>query len=401
MRKGFKIGQIFGISIQVDWSWLVIFVLTVWNLSAVFGNFHPDWGAALRWGIAITAAFLFFASVLVHELAHTLVARARGVPVESITLFMFGGVSNIQQEPNSPGGEFLMAILGPVASLVIGGALLITTIAVTGLTQMAMDQPAEALRNLGPLATMFLWLGSINIILGIFNLIPGFPLDGGRVVRSIFWAITDDLRQATHWASILGQGIAWLMILSGIAMTFGVRIPFFGEGVADGLWLAFIGWFLQNAASQSYRRIVIEDILEDVTVSRMMQTNPMTVSPDITIEQLVEDHIMRSDAHAFPVMEAGQLAGIVCLEDVRAVDRERRSQVSVRDIMTPAAEVVSVSPDEGADVALHKLGQRDVRQLPVLSGEELVGLLRRQDIVKWLKMQSDLNTGLMTVGAKS
>jgi Zn-dependent protease/CBS domain-containing protein len=391
MRSGFSIGRIFGINIRIDWSWLFIFFLVTWNLGTVFGQFHPNWGTALRWGIAVVAALLFFGSVLAHELAHSLVAKARGVPVRSITLFMFGGVANIQRDPDSPQAEFLVAILGPITSFVIGGILL--WIAGIGTGPLAdLSDPSKAIGQLSPLFTLLMWLGSVNVMVAIFNLIPGFPLDGGRVLRSILWAMTDSLRRATRWASGVGQAIAWLMIIGGISMAFGARIPFFGSGFTNGLWLAFIGWFLNNASAQSYRKIVVQDILEGVPVKRMMRSGPPTCSPDCSVKRLVHEHIMGTDDQSFPVLDNSRLMGIVTLQDVRSLSRDAWDTTTVREIMTPADQLTVVSSEEDAAEALNKLAQRDVRQLPVLEGKgkELVGLLRRRDIIKWLQLESEL-----------
>lgn len=391
MNKGFRVGKIFGITINIDWSWLFIVLLVTWNLSVAFGQLHQNWGPALRWSVAFAAALLFFASVLAHELAHSLMARAQGMSVRSITLFLFGGVSNIQRHPPSPRAEFLLTIVGPMTSIVLG----IIFIFLAGLSTAlplagaSITNPGDALAELSPLSTLLLWLGPINIVVGVFNLIPGFPLDGGRVVRSIFWAITDDLRRATRWASWLGQATAWLMITSGIAMIFGVRIPFFGTGFVNGLWLAFIGWFLNSASAQSYQQIVIHDILEGVPVARVMRSNPPTVSPDCSIDNLVQDHIMGTDDHAFPVLEGEHLVGLVTLEDVRGVSRSDWNTTKVRELMTPAEELVMVSAQEDAADALNKLRQRDVRQLPVMRNGDLTGILRRRDIIKWLQLESE------------
>jgi Zn-dependent protease len=394
MRRGFRIGRIFGINIRIDWSWILIFLLISWSLSSEFGNIHQDWGIVLRWGTAVVAALLFFASVLAHELAHSLVAKSQGVPVRSITLFLFGGVSNIRREPSSPGGEFFMAILGPLTSFVVG-FILIAAVGFSVGSLMNLENISSDLSQLGPVTTLLLWLGSINITLGVFNLIPGFPLDGGRVLRSILWAIMDDLRRATRWASFVGQGIAWLMIMAGISMVFGMQIPYLGTGVANGVWLAFIGWFLNTASARSYRQVVIHDILEDVPVTRMMRQDPPTVPPDVSIDALIDDHIMKSDDQAFPVLdEAGNVLGIVTLDDVRTVSRDERSTTNIRQIMTPLDEMATLSPEDEASGALQKLVQRDVRQLPVLKdGQNLAGLLRRRDIIKWLQLESDLNLG--------
>jgi Zn-dependent protease len=387
-RSGFRVGRIFGIDIRLDWSWLLILLLVVWNLSVTFSSVHPDWGVGLVWGDAIVAALLFFGSVLAHELAHSLVAKARGIPVQSITLFLFGGVSNIQREPESPGGEFVMAVLGPITSLVLGGALLTAALASSGV-RIALPDATQALKQMSPLLTLVVWLGSINVTLGIFNLIPGFPLDGGRVLRSILWAVTDDLQRATRWAAWVGQTIAWLMILAGIAMTFGVQIPFFGTGLGGGLWLAFIGWFLNSASVQSYQQVIIHDVLEGVPVSRMMRVNPPVCSSRCTVGRLVHDHIMGTDDQAFPILEEGRLAGLVTLEDVRQVGRDAWDTTTVQEIMTPVEKLIVTSPDEDAGRALDKLSSTDVRQLPVMSDGNLVGLLRRRDVIKWLQLHAE------------
>ena len=392
MRNGFSIGRIFGIRIDIDWSWLFILLLVTWNLSLVFGQVHSDWGLGLRLGVCLAAALLFFASVLAHELAHSLMARAQGVPVRSITLFLFGGVSNIQRQPPSPKAEFLITIVGPVTSFLIGVLfLLLSGVGMGAVSLSWVRAPGTLIGQLSPLTTLLLWLGPVNILVSIFNLIPGFPLDGGRILRSILWLASDSLRKATRWASAIGQGIAWLMIVAGIAMAFGIQIPLFGSGFANGLWLAFIGWFLNSASAQSYQQIVIQDILEDVPVAKMMRLNPPTVDPDRSISSLVHDHVMQSDDHAFPVIEDNRLIGLVTLEDIRAVPRQNWETTTVREIMTTAERLTTITPEEEAAEALNKLMGRDVRQLPVVRAGELLGLLRRRDIIKWMQLQSGEN----------
>jgi Zn-dependent protease/CBS domain-containing protein len=392
MRSGFHLVRIFGININIDWSWIFIFVLVTWNLGVVFGNVHPGWGAVFQWGIALLAALLFFASVLAHELAHSLTARTQGIPVRRITLFLFGGVSNIEKEPPSPQAEFLITIVGPLTSIILGALFIAAGILTTGPLNLSLN-PATILAGLSPASTVLLWLGQINILLGIFNLIPGFPLDGGRLLRSILWAITDNLRRATRWASWVGQGIAWLMIGLGIAMAFGVSIPILGTGLISGLWLAFIGWFLNSAAVQSYQQVVVQDLLEGVPVGRMMRRNAPVVPPDCSVSDLVHDHIMGTDDHAFPVMEDGKLIGMVTLNDVRSVDRNQWDVTRVRDIMTARADLVVATPEEDAADALNKMTQSDFRQLPVVSDGHLEGMLRRRDLVRWLQLQSDRTVG--------
>lgn len=385
--SGFRIGKIAGITIRIDWSWLLILLLITWNLSTAFSDYRAEWTPGERWGLALIAALLFFVSLLAHEMAHSLVARARGVPVRNITLFLFGGVSNIERDPDSPESEFQITVVGPITSFVIGVVLLVIANVIAAPDAMVAE---DMISELSPLALIVYWLGSVNVLLAVFNLIPGFPLDGGRLLRSALWRATGDLTRATRWASWTGQAIAWLMITAGIAMAFGARIPFFGSGFGNGLWLAFIGWFLNMAAIQSYQRIVINDVLEDVTVAQMMRANPPVVAGDITVSDLVHKYVMGTDDHAFPVVDEGRLVGLVTLEDVRRVQRSDWEQTLVSAIMTPADDLITTHPDEPAEEAWEKLTRRDVRQLPVVRGAEVVGVLRRSDIIKWLRLQAEL-----------
>lgn len=387
--RGFRIGKIFGINIHIDWSWLLIFGLVSWGLASSFGQLHADWTMSMQWGMALTAALLFFMSVLAHELAHSLVARARGVPVRNITLFMFGGVSNIQREPTSPVDELLITIVGPLTSFFLGAIFLILGMWSMALSNMtAMNATALLSPQLGPAGTILIWLGSINILLGLFNLIPGFPLDGGRIVRSILWGITNDINKATRWASRMGQAVAWMFILVGMSMLFGIQIPLLGGGFINGIWLIFIGWFLQNAAMQSYHKVVIQDILEDVPVKRIMNTDVAAISANTTIEDLVNHYIMQTDHRVFIAFDGEKMVGLVTIDDVRKLEPESRKRIMVRDVMTPSQKMLVVAPEEEAAEAFQRLQTKDIRQLPVVHGNKIVGMLRRKDIIRWLQLQS-------------
>ena len=391
MRSGFKVGTLFGISIHVDWSWILIFLLVTWNLAgAVLPSLHPDWGVGMNIALGVAASLLFFISILLHELAHSLVAKARGLPVRRITLFFFGGVSNIEREPPSPSTEFLMAIVGPLTSLLLGFGFI--WLGRQNIPEMdtALSSPMQLLRNLDPLSTMLLWLGPINILLGLFNLIPGFPLDGGRVLRSILWAITKDFRRATRWATIIGQGVGWLMILAGVALIFGASVPVFGSGTLNGMWLAFIGWFLVQAASQSYQQVVVEDMLEGVPITRLMREPAPAVPPDLPISALVYDHIMQGDERAFPVVEDDRLLGVVYIENLRTLERSAWDTTLVKQVMVPQNELEMVTPREDAMDAFQKLTQREMRQIPVVQNGKLIGMLRRRDILRWLQVRSEM-----------
>jgi len=388
MKNGLRIGRLFGINIYLDWSWLLIFLLVAWSLATQFALMHPAWGPELAWSVAIAAALLFFASVLAHELAHSIVAQAQGIPVRNITLFLFGGVANIQQEPRSPRGEFLLAIVGPLTSLAIGGFCLLAVSLFAPLSADAALNPGLAFASLDPLTTLLLWLGSANIVLGIFNLLPGFPLDGGRVLRAILWGVTGNFRTATRWAAGVGQVLAWLLIFSGIAMIFGVEIPFFGTGLIGGLWLAFIGWFMSSAARQSYQQVVVHDMLEGVPAARLMRANVPAVSPGTSTSDLVHHYMMGTDERAFPVLDGDRLVGLVTLEDIRKVAREDWDTTSAAEIMTPADQLAVVQPQDDASAALDKLTERNVHQVPVISNGHLVGLVRSSDIMRWLNLQA-------------
>ena len=386
--NGFRLGRFFGIDLRIDWSWLLIFALVSWSLNSMFREIHPEWTTVAQWGLALAGALLFFISVLAHELAHSVVARTRGLPVKNITLFLFGGVSNIQKEPTSPMSELLIAIVGPLTSFLLGGIFLVLGLGSVALGDISLPTSSGLLSQLSPINTMFMWLGSVNILLGIFNLIPGFPLDGGRVLRSILWAITDDVVKATRWASVVGQGIAWLLILAGIFMLFGVQIPLLGSGIINGMWIIFIGWFLQNAAVQNYQKALVQDILGAVPVERIMNPDVPVVSADIKVNDLVEKHIMKTDNQAFMVFDGDKMVGLVSIDDVRKLSNEERQTRTVRDIMTPSKELVVVAPNENAAEALDRLQNRSIRQLPVVKGNRIVGLLRRKDILRWLELQS-------------
>lgn len=388
MTNGFSVGRILGIQVSLDWSLIFIFLLITWNLSSVFANRHPDWATPLSVVVAAVAAVLFLVSVLVHELAHSVVAVRQGVPVRKITLFMFGGVAELEREPPSPRAEFLITIVGPISSFILGGIFLFLGSLVARIDALVSD-PAGVISRLDALSTLLLWLGPVNIVLAVFNMLPGFPLDGGRVLRSLLWAVKGNLREATRWATWVGQAVAWLFIIAGVAMVFGATIPFFGRGTLGGLWLAFIGWFLNGAAVQAYRQVATQDRLEGVLVSQMMSREVHSVEAEATVAALVNDRIMSTDEHAFAVMRADRLVGMVCLEDVQKVPRERWESTQVSDIMTPSERLSTLSPSEPVTVALNEFAQRDVNQLPVVQEGRLIGMLRRRDIFKWLQLQGE------------
>jgi len=387
-RSGLHLGRIAGIAIRADWSLLIIFVLLSVTLgSGLLPLWHPAWPAAKSWTVAIAAALLFLGSVLAHELSHALVARSYGTEVRRITLFVFGGVAELEREPQRWISELAMAIVGPVTSLVIGIACLAAARSLMGHIVLDPAHPARALAHLGAAPTLLLWLGQTNIILALFNLVPGFPLDGGRVLRAIVWGITGNLHAATRWASTVGQAFAWLLIAAGLAMILGVNVPLFGSGFATGVWFAFIGWFLNSAAVASYRQLVVREALEHVPVARIMQSEFAVVPPELSLAELVDRFFLHSGQRAFPVVEGGRLAGLVSLGDVHRADRTRWDATAVRAVMTPAGALATIGVRDDALEALTILGRRGVSQLPVVEEGRVVGLVRREDLLKWMALR--------------
>jgi len=388
MQSGFRLGRVAKTQVFVDWSWLFIALLLTWSLTDVFARWHPAWGAARSVSVAACATLLLFASVLAHEVSHALAAQAQGIPVKRITLWLFGGVSEMEREPRSPREEFLTAVVGPLTSLGLGVAFLGLGALGASRVDRLMTEPKDIFAALGPVSTLLLWLGPVNLALGFFNLLPAYPLDGGRVLRAALWASSGDLRKATRQASGAGQVVAWGFILAGVAMAFGARLPYFGTGFFNGLWVSFLGWFLFSAASRSWRRAVVADILGDVSVERLMRRAGPAATPDLTVNRFVNEWLLPSEERAWPVLEGDTLRGMVCLADVRKVPREAWDTTTVGEILTPTAALVTASPDDPVTAALESLSRRDVAQLPVVSQGRLVGMLMLRDITRWIELQS-------------
>jgi len=374
MPGSLHLGRIAGIDIYIHFSWLIIFVFLTWSLATGwFHQLYPGWSTATYWLVSAVAALLLFVSVLLHELAHSFVARARGLPVKNITLFIFGGVSNLQQEPTSPGVEFQMAVVGPVVSLLIGFVAYLLMLPLQG--------------SNSPLQGILFYLAITNILLGIFNLIPGFPLDGGRVLRSIVWKISGSLLRATRVATIVGQIIAYLFILWGIWL-------FFGGTVLDGIWIGFIGWFLLSSAQSANSQVMLESMFRGVTVGEVMNTKPTTVPANISLQRLVDEYFLPNGLRSALVMQADQLAGLIALSDIRHVPREQWGQVPVGHAMVPLDRLHVVQPQQSLNEVLPLMAGRDVNQLPVVQNGVLLGVLSRDAIVRFLEVRRGL--GLQT-----
>lgn len=373
MRSDIRLGSIAGIDIKINLSWLIIVVFLTASLAVGwFPVATPGFAPWLYWLTGVVVTLLFFASVLAHELAHSLVARWRGIPVKSITLFLFGGVSNLEREPPSAGAEFQMAFVGPLTSLIIGVVLSLVALAGRALIWPSL------------LVAALTYLGLGNIGLGIFNLIPGFPMDGGRILRSILWKATGSLRQATRWAATVGQVVAFLFIFAGIWM-------FFTGAWISGVWIGLIGLFILQAARSQHAQAQMETMLANATVREFMTPPPPPATPDLTLQQVVDDYVLRAGQRTIPVVEQGRLVGIVALRDIRQTPRERWSSMMVRQVMIPRSSLKTMQPDQPMRAALDVLTQARLTQLPVVSRhDELIGMLDLSAIVERLQMERDL-----------
>ena len=371
--RSWRFARVLGIDIFIDSSWVLIFLLVTWTLAAgYFPRAYANWPVGQYWLVGVVTSVLFFTSVLVHEISHSLVARRQGERVDRITLFLFGGASQMSEEPKTAATEFLMALAGPVASFVQAGLYAVLR---------TLTQPASE-----ALGAMFYYLAVINVGLGVFNLIPGFPLDGGRVLRSILWAATRNMRLATRVASWAGQTVAFLMVILGVFRLFT------GDWL-NGLWIMSIGWFLRNAAVSSYRQIVVRDAMRDVLASQLMHADFVPVGPEMTISELVDSYMIKRHEHAYPVLENNRLAGIICLHDVRKVPRAQWAGTMVRQAMTPGPQLQVVTPGDDGNTVLSRMAAKDVHQVPVMDGERLVGMVTRSDLVRFLQWQTEMGMG--------
>lgn len=390
MRTSFAVGRSFGIQLRVDTSWLFVAALVLWSLSSLFARWHPGWSSALVAATAAAATFVFFASVIVHELAHSLVARfVYGIPVRDITLHMFGGVSSIEREPETPSAELFIAIVGPVASVLLGVAMLFAGAVVTGLFGLRVGTPpTSAIAAMGPLGTLLLWVGPVNVMLGVFNLIPGFPLDGGRVLRALVWKATGSLPKATRVSSVTGEAVGWAFVAIGGLMAFGWDVPFFGTGVVGGLWLGSIGLFLRRAAIAHRASAAIADALAGVRAGDLMRSDGAWVPAGAPLSALAEHWFAARRDDAFPVFAGTRFVGLVSRADLARVPAALWDTTNAGAAMTPRDRLVTVAPDDEAITALRRLGDADVRELPVMVGDVLVGVLSEKDVGRWIDRTS-------------
>lgn len=371
MGGGITIGRAFGIPIAIDPSWFLIFGLLAFSLAVqVYPAWEPGLAAGAYWAFAIATALAFFGCILLHELAHALAGRRLGHPVARITLFLFGGVAESPDEMASPRAEFVIAAVGPLTSLALGGAF------------FALAAWAERAGAPGGLGEALGWLATINVALALFNLVPGFPLDGGRLFRSAAWAWTGDLRKATRWAAYGGQAVAIALVGVGLARLLG------GDWFA-GLWMGFLGWLLFQAARGSYLQLVVTQALNRLPVARLMIPEPVTIAASATLREVVDDYFLPQPFSSYPVVVGGRLVGMLGRAEVKAVPRERWDDLTAEAVMVPVAALPPLRPDMGVGEALPLLLRSGRGRLPVSDEGRLVGLLSQTDVLRWLTWTLD------------
>jgi Zn-dependent protease/CBS domain-containing protein len=374
MRASFSLGKLFGIPIRINYTWFLILALLTFSLSAGFREVQEGLAPAIYWIVAFAGSLFFLGSVLAHELAHSLVARAQGSPVRDITLFLFGGVSSIEKEADRPLQEVLMAGVGPATSLVL--ALLFG-----GLSWL-----------LGPVNVLagafFAQLAIVNGLLAVFNLLPGLPLDGGRILRAIVWKLNKNYRKATGIAAIAGRVVSFAMIIGGLVWSYlSLRG---GQLNWNGLWFIFIGWFMDNAATQSYQQALLQEALRGVTVADLMTADCTRIPRGLSVANLVDDYLLHQGGRCFLVTDDERLSGLLTVHNVRTLPREQWPYTPVGEVMTPYRELVVAHPGEDAWAVLLRMDQRNVNQVPVEEEGRLLGMLSRENLLRYVRTRAEL-----------
>ena len=369
--KRFTLFRLFGFEVKLDLTWLLLAFLVTWSLAlGLFPQVAPGLSGETYWWMGVAGAIGLLFSIVFHEFSHSLVARRYGLPISGITLFIFGGVAEMQEEPRSAKVEFLMAIAGPISSLVLAFVFYL----------LYRGMPAQGAT---PIGGVVYYLGLINLALALFNLVPGFPLDGGRMLRAALWGWKGDYRWATRVAAQIGAAFGLALILIG-AFTF-VTGNFIG-----GMWYFLIGLFLRNAAGMSYRQLLVREAIQGETVRRFMNAHPITVTPDLTLAELVDDYIYRYHYKMFPVVEDGRALGFIGTEQVKTVPRPRWATRAVAEVMEPCTPDNVVRPDADVLDAWNRMNRAGRSRLLVVEEGKLAGILSLRELMQYLALKFDL-----------
>lgn len=374
LERNIKLFKIFGIEVGLNWSWFLIFILVIFSLSTqVFPGWYPQFSLITNLILGFITAIFFFASVLTHELSHSVVANLSGISIRKINLFMFGGVAQMSKPPQTAVQEFLMAIAGPLASFVLSIFFGIFWFGLR-LTNFKFL----------PVIAFFGYLSLINLSLGIFNLLPGFPLDGGRILRSILWYLTEDLLSSTRITSILGQIIGYGMAAFGFLSIFIYQLQSFG-----GLWFVVLGLFLQNLAKTSYKQEIMRSSLETIFVRDVMRRDVQTINPDITLNDLVKNWFMIYDHKIFPVLENREIIGTVSTEDIKIISKDRWLTTKVKEVLRPIEKTQLIDSDINVIDAISKMNDKQLNYLLVTAQNKFLGIIYQNDIIRYVKLKRD------------
>jgi Zn-dependent proteases len=373
MKGSIAIGKIKGIQLEINISWFVIFGLVIFTLAtSYFPQNYPAWDPVLKWTISSIIALLLFSSVLLHELSHSLVSKSLGIEVKKISLFIFGGIAQIEKEPDEPAKELKIAIAGPATSILLYMlfTILSNIVVVFGASEV--------------ITVLLAYVANVNLVLAIFNMVPAFPLDGGRVLRAIIWYLTDNLQKATRIASSLGSIFSYFLIFIGI---FGVLSGTF----ISGIWFIFIGWFINQASQSSYQNMVMSDIFNKIPVSEFMTDKVMTVDCYISVRELVDSYFFKYRFASFPVRRNEEVIGIVNRDRVKDLDKELWNQTTVNSITDPLNDNLIVSPDECVSDAMKKLFSNEIGRVLVMDQARLIGIVSRTDILNYIRIHSQFD----------
>jgi Zn-dependent protease/predicted transcriptional regulator len=368
-ENSIRLGTVAGIRIGVHYTWFIIFLLLTSTLYSSFSHAHPDWSGSVSLITAIVTALVFFVSIVLHELGHSIVALKRGISVRSITLFIFGGVAQTEQEAESAQTEFLVAIAGPLVSVSLAALFYILSLWLAPMNEVA----AEALD----------WLATINLLVAVFNMVPGFPLDGGRVFRALVWGVTGDASKGMNWAVLAGKLVAYLL------MGMGVMTVIQTGYLLNGIWLFGIGWFLLISAQASGQAFTINRVFHEIRARELMEADAPTVAAATNLSEWVEDYVFNQGERAFLVTENGQITGLLTLSDCQKVPRDQWAATPVKAVMTPAARLHSVRPDTDISAVLQLMAAHSLNQVPVTEEDQVIGWITRDRLIQLLKLHNE------------
>lgn len=377
MRGSLRLGRILGITLQLHYSWFIIFALITFFVAS---DFTKEYSLPISLAMGLTASVLLFASVLAHELAHSIVAIRNGIPVESITLFFLGGVARITREATRPRTEVAIAVAGPLCSLALGIMFGAVWFLAASFAELAP-----------PVETVVYALAAINVMLAFFNLIPGFPLDGGRILRAIIWHRTKNYRKASLIASTVGKVFGWVLMGLGVSLVI-ASILVLSEYLdpLNGIWLVILGWFLSSLAAASYRQVEMREALKGVSAMSLMDRDYVAVPPSTSLRELVDSYALTARKTQFMVAINDELQGVVNLDNIKSVPQDRWSLVAASTVMTPAAKVISARPEDEAVIVLERMEEHQISEIPVLNGRRILGTIVRDKLLLLMRLRTQL-----------